>query len=366
MKRTPTTLMCSLITVAFWSGCIGEEEVKIELNMKPVDIGDDWEISTPEAEGFDEGKLREAYELFFSEDEFITGISLLVVRNGKLVAEGYCRDMEDQHILRSIASATKSIVSLVFGISMELGYIDSLDQTLYSIIPNSFDSNPTKREITFRHLLTLSSGIDFETQDYIMELFMSYEPPSEHSKNILTKPLYATPGAEFHYRDCDPQLISSAIQSKSGKTLHQIADEFLFGPMGIKDYTWEKNVDGESLGANGIYALPRDLAKIGKLVINNGRWKGQQLVSEGWIEQSTSYQIEVSDSEWGYPHDYGFLWWILDGVDGYAANGYGGEYIVVLPSKQLVVVMTSLPLTLITTFKELVPLVKIISNAIVL
>ena len=322
------------------------------MNINPVELSDGLNISNPADEGFDESALKEAYDLFFSEDEFITGISLLVLRNDKLVAEGYCRDPKDRDVKRNIQSATKSFTSLVFGIAMEMGYFDSLDMKLYDIIPEAFDSDIKKQDITLRHLMTMRSGLAFDNEDFAQELHI--EDQENQMTHILAKPLFADPGTRYWYRDCDPQLLSGAILKQTGKTLEEIADENLFEPMGITDYFWEKNIDGHNWAAQALFMCPRDMAKIGLMVLNGGAWEGQQLVPQAWITESTSFQVryDIPDHDFGshIPPGFGFFWWVyepdydrLPNIQAFSAVGSGGQYIFMVPEEDLIIIMTSEP-----------------------
>jgi len=193
MHRSLTIIFYFFISL--WIGCLMDTDLKIDLNMEPAVLNDGWEISTQVDEGFDESALQEAYNQFFSENDYITGISLLVVKNGKLVAEGYCRDMKDRDVKRNIQSATKSFTSLVFGIARDMGYFDNLDQKLYDIIPEAFDSNLKKRDITLRHLMTMKSGLEFDNDAFAEQLHM--DERKNQMKYILSKPLFAAPGTEY-------------------------------------------------------------------------------------------------------------------------------------------------------------------------
>lgn len=343
MNKLFSIFFCFIILFLV-EGCLKDEQIKIDLNLKPATLNDGWEISTPVEEGFDDIELAEAYNLFFSENDYVTGISLLIVRNNKLIAEGYSRDMEDREVKRNIQSATKSFTSLVFGIATDMGYFSSLDQKLYDIMPDAFDSNLGKRDITLRHLMTMKSGLDFSNDAFAEELHI--DDPQNQMKYILAKPLFAHPGTEYRYRDCDPQLLGGAIWKLTGMTLEEIAEKQLFSPMGITDYFWEKNVDGHNWAAHALYMKPRDMAKIGKLVLNHGNWQDQQLVSKGWIELSTSIHSEFSNPGFGY------YWWIykptyprLPKISAIAAEGSGGQIIFVVPEKSTIIVMTSEPYT---------------------
>ena len=341
MRRISVSV--SYLVFAFiMASCLTDGRLKTDLNMIPASLDDGWPISTPTVEGFNEAALRETYEYFYSESDNVTAISLLIVRNGNLVAEGYCRKMADREEKRNIQSSTKSFTSLVFGIAMDLGYFESLDQRLFDIMPDEFDPNPEKRQITLRHLLTMKSGLDFDNDAFAWELHIDRR--HDIMKYILAKPLYAPPGAEYRYRDCDPQLLSGAIRVQTGMTLEEIAQEYLFGPMGIYDYFWEQNTDGQNWAAQALDMKPRDLAKIGLLVLNEGKWDGEPLVSEDWMRRSTSPQSELNNP------GYGFYWWIYDpdylylqGERVVAAVGSGGQMIFIVPDQNLIVVTTSEP-----------------------
>jgi CubicO group peptidase (beta-lactamase class C family) len=345
-------LVFAFYFVLYLASCLPDDKIKTELNIEPAALFDGWEISTPGSEGFDESALLEAYKLFFSENDYTTGISLLVVRNNKLVAEGYCRDINDRDVKRNIQSATKSFTSLVFGIAWDMGFFNDLDQKLYSIIPQEFDSNIRKQEINLRHLMTMKSGLEFSNDDFAQEMHINKQ--KNQLKYILAKPLYADPGTMYWYRDCDPQLLGGAIFAQTGKTLDQIAEEKLFAPLGIHDYFWEKNADNHNWAAQALYMRPRDMARIGLLVLNNGVWLGQQLVSQEWINLSTSFQTTIESSGKAQtPTDnpnYGYYWWIyepeyqyLPQVRAVSAVGAGGQYIFLVPEKDLLIVMTSEP-----------------------
>ena len=173
--------------------------------------------------------------------------------------------------------------------------------------------------------------------------------------------MYASPGEKFYYRDCDPYLISYTIQRLTGKTLAQWADERLFSSLGIKNYYWICDHTGITTGPYGLYLQPRDMAKIGQLVLNHGQWQGIQLVDSSWISLSTITQVEVDEQTEPYIHHYGYYWWIIPRWQALSAWGAGGNYIFIRPGQDLVIVMTSttdvdsdLFEQNLTTFEELI------------
>ncbi|NIT03487.1 serine hydrolase, partial [Candidatus Saccharibacteria bacterium] len=197
-------------------------------------MNDGWETASPEEVNISREALDKVYADFVSEDRYFNAKSLLVVKNGKVAFEAYCRSPKDRDRYGHVQSATKSVTSLVFGMVKSEGYIDSLDQTLYSIMPEKFPSDVRKRSITLGHLLTMTSGLSFDNDVFSVEIYV--DKPSDPVKYILRKPLCATPGEKFNYRDADPHLVSYVIRRLTGKTEEQWARERLFGPLGIREY----------------------------------------------------------------------------------------------------------------------------------
>jgi len=311
--------------------CLTDPNIKLSYeDYTPTQLQDGWELSTPEQEGFNRDALNHVYERFYSEDLYPTIHSLLVVRNGKLVAEAYCRDKKDRDRYHSIQSATKSMTSLLVGIAIDQGYIDSVNQTVYHFIPEYFDADLRKREMTIHHVLTMETGLDFDNDKHTAEFFNSKGSSLEY---VLHKNLIFLPGTDWYYGDGNPQLLSGIIQQTTGKSEEQFARENLFSPLGISNYLWEKHADGLTFGAIGLWLTPRDMAKIGRLMAQNGIWDGHQIVSEEWISVSTRSQTTHQN--------YGYYWYPWEELDAFYASGHGGQLIYVIPDRQLVVVITA-------------------------
>jgi CubicO group peptidase (beta-lactamase class C family) len=342
MKTFKLIILLDFLVLISGSGCLKDEKLKTEFNVGAIEIGDGWQISSLASEGFNVNAFKAAVMPLFDEDKYITATSMIVVRNGKLVAEAYIRDFLDRFQKHQIQSSTKCITSLVFGITLDKNYFTEIDQKLYSIIPDAFDEDLRKREITLRHLLTMNSGLKFDNEDLAQELFM--KRPKNVNKYILAKPLFALPGEVYNYRDCDPQLISGAIHKQTGLTLDSLADKYLFKPLGITDYYWERNVDGDAWASEALYMRPRDMAKIGQLILNKGNWNGEQLVSEEWIDRSTSTQSDPNaDQPLNTKVTFGYYWRIQPNGVAIEANGAGGQQILIIPEKNLVIVYTCEP-----------------------
>jgi CubicO group peptidase (beta-lactamase class C family) len=322
--------------------------VKQALNMSPRDIGDGWELSTPEAEGLDPARVRGAYERVFSENEFYNALSLLVIRRGKLVAEGYVQRDSDVTRRSHVQSVTKSLTSLAFGSVWAAGTMPDLDASVADFVPVS---DPAKRGITLRHLLTMRGDIAIDNDEFNVEVSMRER--NNVTSWILSESLLATPGSEFNYRDCDPQLLAACILAASGRSVETLVTEEVFAPLGIRDYHWLHDADDEPTGPFGAWLRARDFAKLGELVHRGGLWQGVPVVPSAWLELATSEQSDVPQSGNTLGFSYGFYFWIVPELGGYATWGHGGNFTLVVPGEELVVVLTSMPDSDVTIGSEL-------------
>jgi CubicO group peptidase (beta-lactamase class C family) len=343
MKSLIAILTISLASMflAFLGGCVLDAPFKFKSSTLPEQLNDGWEVASPKNVNISQEALDRVYTAFVSEDRYFNAKSLLVAKNGRLVFEAYCRSLKDRDRYGHVQSVTKSVTSLVFGILQSEGYIDSLDQRLYEIMPEKFLADDKKRSITLRHLMTMTSGLRFDNDVFSVEIYV--DKPSDPVKYILKKPLYATPGEKFHYRDCDPHLMSYVISRLTGKTEEQWAKERLFDPLGITEYYWDSDHTGTTMGAHGLHLKPRDMAKIGQMVLDHGRWNGEQIVDSAWVTVSAQKHVETGYKTEPHVYHYGYYWWILPRWQAFTAWGYGGNFIFVVPEKEMVIVMSSMP-----------------------
>lgn len=272
--------------------------------------------------------------------------SIYVLKDGKPVLEYY----SGQDRLFGIYSCTKSIMSACLGIALEQGAIESIDQPISDFFPELLEEgvDPQKRNITIRHLLNMTSGIDWpEWTEW------NYgTAPMRQSPNwvefVLARPMAYTPGQVFNYSSGGSHLLGVIIQKQTGKKLLDFAHEYLFGPLGITDVEWYSDPQGFSYGGAGIVMSTCDMAKIGQLYLNQGKWEDKQIVPEDWVCESTTWQ---SRGERYIGSGYGYQWWLtsLDrssssassNTDIFFAMGYGGQLIYVIPELELVVAFTS-------------------------
>jgi CubicO group peptidase (beta-lactamase class C family) len=314
-------------------GCLTDPDIKLPSDgYTPVELDDGWEISTPEDEGLGADAIDTVFRRFYSEDLYPAVHSLLIVRNGRLVAEAYCRDRNERSLFHNIQSATKSVTSILIGIAIDKGLIQSVNQTVYEFLPEYFDNDIRKREITLHHVLTMETGLDFDNDVHTAKLYNSGGSSLEY---VLHKPLIFSPGTDWNYGDGNPQLLSGVIQKVTGMSEEEFAVENLFDPLGIDVFQWEKHADGLTFGAFGLWLRPRDMAKIGKMMVQNGMWDGEQIISARWVAESTGLQTSH--------HTYGYYWYPWEDRGTFYAEGHGGQLIYVVPEHQLVVVVTADP-----------------------
>lgn len=325
----------ALLAAILLGGCIADPELKLTNEHVPVVRSDGWIVSTPESEGMNGVLVDKAYDLFFSNDRYRTAISLLVVRNGKLVGEGYCQNRNDIDVKRNIKSCTKSFTSLLTGIALDRGMIRALDDRLSDYLPEFFEANSKKASITIAQALTMRTGLPYNNDEDNEDLLV--DPPESSLRYVLSGDLEYDPGERFHYSDAPPHLVGAVIARQAGTSLDAFADSTLFKPLGITDYLWEKHRDGLCYGAFGIYMKPRDLAKIGQMVLQEGQWEGQQIVPASWIQE------EMQVRAYGAIGPYGYYWWIRPDFSAFTMEGHGGNFVYVIPDKRLVIVFTANP-----------------------
>ncbi len=324
------------------SGCLLDGELKHEYSTEPEQLDDGWEVASPESVGLSEEVLASIHSELLREDRHVGTLGLLVVKDGKLVFETYLRTPDDRDRVHHIQSMTKSITSLAFGMARDDRADVQVDLPIDQLFVDEMaDLEAAKRRITLRHLFTMTSGIAFDNDDFSMEMWV--DRPEDGLRYILEKPLYAMPGERYYYRDVDPQLVGYALQRMTGRWEHEFVADRLFAPLGIRDVYWETGRDGVSMAAHGLHLRPRDLAKIGQLVLDGGTWRGQRIVPASWIEDSTAAHIDSDVARAGggvYP--YGFYWWVIPGV-GFSAWGHGGQFIFVVPDRRMVLVQIARP-----------------------
>ncbi len=323
------------------AACVRDGRLKIPYNDTPRALDDGWRLSTPAAQGLDPAAVREAYARAFSEDELPGIVSLLVIRNGQLVAEGYMRDPADATRKEAIMSCTKSVTSLLTGMAIDDGVLPGIATPLAEILGDKLDGDARKRAITLEHLLTMRSGLAISNDDFAYE--MAHGGHRDHLRYLLGRPLAHAPGSTFWYRDCDPHLMAAALERRLARPLDAFAAERLFEPLGIRDRLWLHHPEGTTYGAYGLYLRPRDLAKLGQLVLDDGVWDGRRIVSSAWLARSTALSVPEATLGPDWRFGYGHWWWLDPGRGALFAEGHGGQVVWIDRARRLVVVITAAP-----------------------
>lgn len=263
-------------------------------------------------------------------------LSSVIVRNGYIVDE-YYKDGYDENSVFVLNSASKSVTSALIGIAVDMGLIESVDVPISTYFPQVLENGGYWAEITIRHLLTHTSGIDMsDTADWY-----DWRSSANWVQYILDRSVTSRPGTVFNYYTGNTHLLSAILQQASGMTLEEFGKRYLFDPMEMNSASVSADAQGISDGGNGVSMNIYDMAKFGMLYLNGGEWQGSQLVSRDWVTQSTTVQFERDSGS----ADYGYQWWVRTFGDhdypAYFAQGHAGQYIFVVPDLQLVIAMTS-------------------------
>lgn len=264
---------------------------------------------------------------------------LALARNGVIVAEEYYNDADGGPDLNlHVMSVTKSITSALVGIAIEKGFIESVDQTISDFLGDEVDTvNPDLGEVTLHQLLTMSCGHDWHELGGDSE-FGAFASAPDQLNYVLTKPVVHTPGTIFNYSDGAAHLVSAVLKKAAGMETSAFADKYLFEPMGLGERSWYGDNRLVAYGGVGLCIGIHDMLKIGFMYLNGGYYNNRQIVPAGWIEKATSFQIS-SNGEIPFLVDYGYYWWLgkAHGHDFICANGYGGQFILIVKDLDLVI-----------------------------
>ncbi len=335
MRILVLLIVCSLISC---SSSDSNSESDGQLTWVPQ-ASNEWPVSTPESAGFD----HDAFVAAFDQGSKTNGLeSMCVVRNDALIGESYFSGIS-QSSVRHVRSVTKTVTALLVGIALEQGFLRDLDQAIgpffAELVP---DLAPEKSSLTIRHLLTMTSG--FEWDESTATGYTSWANSSDPIRYVLDRPLTHDPGTTFTYNSGAVHLLSVVLTDATGQGIRPFAETNLFGPLGIDSFRWETLADGRHNGAAGLELRPRDMAKLGKMLLHLGRWDDQQIVPQEWVQQMKTRTRDSHGSYAAFDNiDYGFLWWLGSGSgdDMELAWGWGGQFIATFPSLDLIVVTTS-------------------------
>ncbi len=310
--------------------------------LQPIDRNDGLNVSTLEEHKSDTAMFNKInHDICYGKYGKIH--SLLVIENNNLVIEQYYNDWEEDR-LHFLASNTKSFNSLLIGIAIEKGYIKNIDQRMLDFFPEykDLEKDTLKNKITIKDLLTMTSGFQWDEQSLPVNdpnnMGVQLDKTEDWLKSSLELSMDTVPGTKYVYSGPNNIILSEIIKRSTGKNIAEFAEEYLFKPLNIKEYSWfSKN--GIYDGGGGLSLKSRDIAKYGLLHLNKGKWNNKEIVSEKWIDEIFKPFIEIRHPLYGccqwqmVKTEFGFNSWFIP--------GNGGQIINVVPDLDLVIIINA-------------------------
>ena len=291
----------------------------------------EWPVSTPTEQGINPKRLSQIEQMAGELDNIY---AFLVIRNGFIISENYYNGKGSETV-NHIRSITKCFLSPLIGIAIEKGFVESINNNVLRYFPEykerQMDSR--KNEITIEHLLTMKTGFLFNEDEEILEWIFDRKFSAEY--DALKRTMQSQPGKKFNYDTPSVDLLSVILTRTTKKDTFSFAKDNLFRPLGIENTEWERDPANYYRGGAGLIMRPRDVAKLGQLYLQKGKWNGRQIVSKNWVEQSI-----IPYSQFKHGKGYGRLWWTrkTGNENLFFGWGYGGQYLIVAPKKKLIVV----------------------------
>jgi CubicO group peptidase (beta-lactamase class C family) len=331
----------------------------MENRSRPPGVtANDWPMATPESTGFAGATLRSMISRFEQWTKANVH-AVLIARRGVLVFEHYFSGIDehcgqstgeiafDPEIMHDQRSITKSVVALLLGIAIDQGWVKGVDESVLSFFPEYADiQSREKRRITLRHLLTMSSGLEWHELDTPYSSELNSENLADNAldplRYVLEQKVVAEPGRVWNYSSGSTELLGAVLEKSIGEPLDRLARNLLFDALCIVDVEWCMRPQGHPSAAYGLRMRPRDVAKIGQLVLQGGEWNSTQLVSASWIAVATTQQINAPSFG-----SYGYQFWIertLIGdrpVDWAIGVGFGGQRLWISRALDLVLVVNA-------------------------
>lgn len=289
--------------------------------------------STPEEEGIDSQGILDFVDAVSAARLELH--SLMIVRHGKVVAEGWWSpyDAQRPHLLYSLS---KSFTATAVGMAVEEGRL-KLDDQLISFLPDEAPANPNEHlaAMTVHHLLSMNTG-------QITEPVSMFEHPESWVKGFFEVPVVVPPGSHFLYNTPATYMLAAILAKVTGETLVEYLTPRLFEPLGIANPTWQMSPQGINVGGFGLSVTTEDIARFGQLYLQKGMWQGKQLVPEAWVAQASSIQsvngYPSTGADWAQGYGYQF-WRGQHGV--YRGDGAFGQYCIVMQAQDTVIALTA-------------------------
>ena len=296
----------------------------------------EWDTAAPATVGLDGDRLdAAAEELALSGDI----ASVLIARDGRLAFERYFNGSSAADA-NNVHSLSKSILSVVTGIAIANGRL-ALATEIGELLPADLVGDHA--DLTVRHLLEMSGGLELRDDEADYESPPSRPAQTPFVQAVLDRPSVAPPGSEFAYSTGLTQVLAAAVTESVDESLCTFSGDRLFGPLGIDVEHWQVDTSGYFSGGHSLFITPREIARLGQLVLQNGEWNGTQLVPAAWLEQSLAQRWDlVCRRNPPVRVGYGMLWWRyqIGGHQVWEASGVGSQDLAIIPDLDLVVVVT--------------------------
>ena len=337
--------------------CSSAEQDEAWVYRQPVRASDGWPTASLAAAGMDPAPLTELMNRLRGNPGHMVE-SILIAVEGKLVFEEYFDGRAhptygdqpvhyDRLTKHCLSSVTKSVTATMLGVAIGRGSIASVDEKVLDFFPEMADLNTgPKSGISLKHMVTMSAGLQWDEWSYPLndarnDLTRWFNFQGDLIRFVLERPMVADPGALFTYNGGVTNVLGEVIRRASGLRLDRFSETYLFTPLGITDLSWYL-IRPDFVYASGDISLrPRDLAKLGQLYLQGGVWNGSRILSSEWVEASATPAFIMQP--WPGFAGYSYGWWPKTeeyGAGAFAAEGWGGQALMVMPELDAVVVLT--------------------------
>lgn len=289
--------------------------------------------SSPEAQGISSAAILRLVEAF-EEDDKTQLHSIMIVRHGHVVGEGWWTPYAPKH-LHQLYSLSKSFASSAVGFAVTEGLL-SVDEPVLKFFPEKAPARPNEnlKAMTVKHLLSMNTGHDTDTTGRVTN-------KRDWVKAFLSLPVKHKPGSKFVYNTAATYMLSAIVQKLTGQTLIDYLTPRLFEPLGIENPTWETCPMGINTGGFGLSIRTEDIANFGQMYLQHGMWQGKQILPAEWVAEATAYHSDNSANEnpdWA--QGYGYQFW-RSRHNAYRGDGAFGQYCMVLPEQDAVIAITA-------------------------
>lgn len=321
----------------------------------PAPVKDGWASSPAARQGIDEVALQRAIASLLDAPLNVHGV--VVERHGKLIAEYYqggqdrsvyalvsTRRSFGPEVKQDIRSIGKSITSLLYGIALQEGKVPPPSTSVLAAYPELDDiATPEKRRITVDDLLNMASGLSWHEGEGGINDELRLFWKQDIARYVMGHDVSAAPNATFNYNGGGTAILADLIRRGTGQDVSEYAGHRLFEPLGIHDWTWVSDLHGRSMPFNGLRMRPRDLLKIGRLVLDHGQWQGKQVVPATWIARSMvpAFETGVRDYRYGQQWWAGTVQWQGKSLSWHAGFGNGGQRLYIIPQLDMAIVTTA-------------------------